>query len=120
MTRKLTSSIVLLPFCLGQWALAGNVAFRPAQSYTVGTNPSAVAVADFNSDGKMDLAVMNVGDPAANDSGSVSILLGNGDGTFQSANNITAGKNPRAMAIGDFNGDHKVDVAVINDDLGGA
>jgi hypothetical protein len=62
--------------------------FQTAQSYPVGTNPRAVAVGDFDRDGKMDLAVVNFGDPSVNDNGSVSILLGNGDGTYQAGNNV--------------------------------
>jgi hypothetical protein len=64
----------------------------------------------------MDLAVVNVGDPSVNDKGSVSILLGNGDGTFQPANNVVAGTNPSSIAVGDFNGDGRVDIVTVNSD----
>jgi len=46
--------------------------------------------------------------------GAVSILLGNGDGTFQSAVNSAAGKNPAAIAVADLNSDSHLDVAVAN------
>jgi hypothetical protein len=65
-----------------------------------------VAVADFNGDGKPDLAVTTVL--------SVSVLLGNGDGTFQAGVNYTAGPTPASVAVGDFNGDGKPDLAVPN------
>src|SRR6478672_12940290 len=72
------------------------VSFKQGQTYPVGTNPQAVVITDFNMDGRVDLAVTNFGDPSVNDNGSVSILLGNGDGTFQPATNVIAGTNPIA------------------------
>jgi FG-GAP-like repeat len=69
-----------------------------------------VAVGDFNGDGKLDLAVAN------NGSNNVSVLLGNGDGTFQPALNFTVGSNPSSVAVADFNGDGKPDLAVANND----
>jgi hypothetical protein len=65
-------------------------------------------VADFNGDGFPDVAVANGG------SGTVSILLGNGDGTFQGAQNYGAGPSPASIATGDFNGDGFPDLAVAN------
>jgi uncharacterized repeat protein (TIGR01451 family) len=103
----------LLGACLilsGVTALSGRTAatdFAAAKSYTVGTGPNTVATADFNGDGKADLAVANRG------SGNVSVLLGNGDGTFQSAVNYDAGiAAPEEIFVGDFNGDGKWDVLV--------
>ena len=78
-----------------------------------------MAVADFNGDGKPDLAVVNAGNGDL-DGGNVSILLGNGDGTFQPANNIAAGKSPVSIAVGDFNGDDRPDLAVGNTGDGGS
>jgi uncharacterized repeat protein (TIGR01451 family) len=79
--------------------------FAAARSYPVGTSPAGIAVGDFNGDGKADIAVANTG------SSNVSILLGNGDGTFQPAVNFSAGNSPSAIAVGDFNGDGKLDLA---------
>ena len=80
--------------------------FASSQSYPVGTNPSGIAIGDFNGDGKPDIAVVNSG------SNNVSILLGNGDGTFQAAKNFDVGNSMTSIAVGDFNGDGKLDVVV--------
>jgi uncharacterized repeat protein (TIGR01451 family) len=82
------------------------VDFAAAVNYPVGANPTGVVVGDFNGDGKLDIAVANSVD------GSVSILLGNGDGTFKAATVFTAGNGPASIAIGDFNNDGKLDLAV--------
>ncbi len=80
--------------------------FQPALNYGAGVGPSAVAKGDFNSDGKMDLVV-------ANQTGNnVSVLTGNGDGSFSTPINYAAGNGPRAVVTGDFNGDGKLDIAV--------
>jgi hypothetical protein len=98
---------------VGPLAIA-QVIFSDPASYPVGTSPTAIAVADFNGDGKPDLAVANSGDPNTNDDGNVSILLGKGDGTFQGSISFNAGKNPWSIAVGDFNHDGKTDLAVLD------
>jgi len=71
-------------------ATSAGVEFASPVSYPVGTSPAGVVVADFNGDGKLDIAVANSG------SANVSILLGNGDGTFQAAVNFDAGMSNSA------------------------
>lgn len=79
--------------------------FAPAVNYPVGGNPSSVAVADLNNDAKPDLAVANsVGN-------NVSILIGNGDGTFGAKTDFDIAANVYAIVIADFNGDTKPDLA---------
>ena len=87
----------------------GDGSFRAPVSYPTGASPYAVVVADFNGDGKPDLAVANFG------SNTASILMGNGDGTFAAAVNYATGTGPDELAVGDFNGDGKLDLAVVND-----
>ena len=72
-----------------------------------GGNPQSTATADFNRDGKLDVAAANYG------TGVVSILLGNGDGTFQSSNDYAAGANAQIPIVADFNGDGKLDLAIV-------
>lgn len=113
MRRNLIFLVAAVLLTLTELAAAGNIAFKQAQNYPVGTNPVWVVAGDFNNDGKRDLAVINVGDASASDPGGVSILLGNGDGTFQAANNIAIGKNCTSAVAGDFDGDGNEDLALV-------
>src|SRR5205807_2033800 len=79
-----------------------------ATNFGAGTAPRSLAVGDFNGDGKQDLAVAN------QNSNNMSVLLGNGAGSFSAATNFGVGSSPRSMAVGDFNGDGKQDLAVSN------
>ena len=113
---RFLGATLLLMFLLSHSATSATIGFMPPVNYPVGTNPGAVAVGDFNGDGKTDLAVVNNGNASTGDDGNVSILLGNGDGTFQAAVNFAAGKNPSSIAVGDFNGDGRVDLVTANSD----
>jgi hypothetical protein len=95
----------------------GDGTFRARTEYPAGTDPIAVTLGDFNSDGIMDLAVTVAVDHA------VSILLGKGDGTFQTTARYGSGASPYvygtpasplAAVAADFNGDGKPDLAVTN------
>src|SRR5712692_2560768 len=83
-----------------------SVSFVARRDFGAGSFPSSVAAGDFNGDGILDLAVANYA------SRNVSLLLGNGDGTFQAAQNFDAGSGPTSVAAGDFNGDGILDLAV--------
>jgi hypothetical protein len=84
------------------------LSFSPAVNYAAGASPQAVVTADFNGDGRLDLAVAN---PSTD---SVNVLLGNGNGTFQASKSSAAGDNPISIAVGDFDGDGKLDVTAAN------
>lgn len=88
----------------------GDGNFQPPLTIAVGHAPDAIVAGDFNNDGKLDLAVAN------HDDNNVTLLLGNGDGTFTEAygSPILVGKAPSAIAAADFNGDGKLDLAVVN------
>jgi hypothetical protein len=92
----------------------GDGTFQPAQVLDTGAlYASSVAVADVNSDGKLDLVVTNLCTAAEDCSGLVAILLGNGDGTFQAAQNYSSGGwSAASVAVGDVNGDGKPDVLI--------
>ena len=81
--------------------------FQPI-TLSTGTEPGAIVAGDFNGDGRTDLAVANTG------SDDVSVLLGNGDGTFQNQVPYATGFEPSAIVAGDFTGDGRTDLAVAN------
>jgi VCBS repeat protein/FG-GAP repeat protein len=115
--NRVPKAVTVLIALLSVTKTYGAAQFAPAKNYPVGTNPKAVVIADFNGDRKLDIAVANSGDPAVGDAGNVSILLGNGDGTFQPAHDVTAGKNPWSISVGDFNGDGYLDLVVANNGM---
>jgi hypothetical protein len=87
--------------------------FTSGSAAPAGEDPVAVAVGDFNNDGNLDVVVANGGSSGS----TVSILLGNGDGTFQSATHYsTGGTSPSAVKVADFNQDGKPDIVVTNAD----
>jgi len=75
--------------------------------YATDLTPQDVAAADFNGDGKVDLAV-------ATGNNSVSVLLGVGDGTFPTHVEYPVPGHPSAIVTGDFNGDGKLDIATVD------
>lgn len=88
----------------------GGFAIAPTSPIPVGNKPWGIIAGDFNDDGKLDLAVANYGD------NTVTLLLGNGDGTFTPASGspYEVGSGPSAIAAADFNGDGRLDLVVTN------
>jgi hypothetical protein len=83
-------------------------------SPTSEANPWSVAKGDLNNDGKLDLVA-----PISSPTKSVNALLGNGDGSFQTAKVSTAGDDPEYAAVADLDGDGKLDLVVTNWGAGG-
>jgi hypothetical protein len=97
----------------------GNGTFANGATYATGVTPIYVASADLNNDGILDLAVADSGTVVTGNNSvinSVSVFLGNGDGTFGTAASprvdYAAGTNPTSIAIADFNTDGVPDMAV--------
>ncbi len=103
---------------LGNGGLAGQInpdgtvnnlpIFQSPLIYAVGSRPAGIVTGDFNADGKPDIAVANTGD------GTVSVLYGKGDGTFQPAVTLIVGNAPVGIAAGDIDGDGNLDLVVAN------
>jgi hypothetical protein len=105
----------------------GNGTFQPAVTYGWGGGsgtswgPNSLAVADLNGDHKLDLVVATGNSNYPNGSGTVAVLLGKGDGTFQPAVDYDSGGGldsyASTLALADLNGDGKPDIAVHNHNL---
>lgn len=85
-----------------------SLTYLPRVTYTVGSRPAEARIADLSGDGKPDLVVENYS------SNTVSVLLGNGDGTLAPKVDYATAAGPWSMAIGDVNGDGKTDVVTGN------
>ncbi|RVU18718.1 FG-GAP-like repeat-containing protein [Methylobacterium oryzihabitans] len=88
------------------------IRFFEAGPVTTGYSPYSVTMADVNGDGRQDLLVANY------NSGTVSVRLGRGDGTFTSATDVPTGSNPRSVTAADVNGDGRQDILVANNSSG--
>ena len=108
--------------------------FQTATTITVGNRPNSIVASDFNDDGRIDIATSNGdlvrldGNTAADcpldgglngtgftsGSSDVSVLLGNGDGTFAAATSLSVGNGPRSMSVKDLNGDGTADLLTAN------
>jgi hypothetical protein len=94
----------------------GDGSFQAAVSHAAGSSPSSVAVGDFNGDGILDLAVTD--SAVSGGSPGVTVLRGNGDGSFQFAGSYSAGISPGSVAVGDFRGNGIADLVVADSNLG--
>jgi hypothetical protein len=109
--RSLLLNSCLIPFFLfvgWGWpsSHAQNIIFTPTASIHVGKAPQSIVTGDFNGDALLDLATVN------STSDDVTILLGNGNGTFQAPVSFGIGKIPMSVATADVNGDARLDLVV--------
>jgi hypothetical protein len=91
----------------------GNGTFQKGITYPTGSQPATIAVGDFNGDGILDVATSNLEDLSAT-SGSISILLGNGDGTLTRNIDYPTSFAPQSLVVSDFNRDGRLDLATAN------
>ena len=112
MVTRLQKDIFILFFFAVQ-SLFAQISFSPKADFTTAEGPISLAVADFNDDGKLDIAVVNY------KSNTVLIFLNttapdSATLSFSSKTELRTGENPMSVSIGDFNGDGKPDIAVAN------
>ena len=88
--------------------------FGAKTDFATGPGPGSLAIGDLNGDGLLDLAATNF------NRGTVSVLLGNGDGTFGAHTDYATGLRPQSLAIGDLNGDGRPDLAMLTGLYGSA
>jgi hypothetical protein len=92
----------------------GDGTFRAKTDYATGTGsfPYSVAAADLNNDGNLDLVTAN--DNPVGNGGTISVLMGNGDGTFKDKSDIATANVPYSVIIADLNGDGNMDMVTTN------
>src|SRR5215469_13773812 len=106
---KVDRIIPLAIAVLGTVVLAHGVGFKVVGTLAVDASPESVALADLNRDGKLDLVVVSL-----DSNQTVSVFLGNGDGTFQPQARYAVGSFPYGLAVADVNLDGILDLIVGN------
>ena len=110
------SAVSLQPGNISVMLGRGDGTFAAAVTYPAGKMATGVAIGDLNGDGKPDLAVADY----AAGAGDVAVLLGNGDGTFQTAVKYPAVNGADSVVMADFNGDGNLDLGVVSNSAGGS
>src|SRR3954464_9923855 len=93
--------------------LSGGILLEGARSYGTGTGAFGGVTADFNNDGRADIATGN------RNANTVSVLRNNGDGTFSKNVDYPTGTSPQSVAAGDFNGDGWIDLVTSGNSIAG-
>jgi hypothetical protein len=105
-----TFSINTVSVLLGK----GDGHFQNPKTLTPGKEPDAAAVGDLNGDGNLDIVVTNEQGNGTPGSGTLSVFLGNGNGTFHKAKTYDQSAGVDDVTLGDFNGDGKLDLIAAN------
>src|SRR5215510_7252843 len=116
-TRRCLSFVLYitsLSLLMGSASAQVSNLFFEAPSGNTAPGPDKMTLADFNHDGRLDIATANFCSVRDCDLGTLSILLGNGDGTFKKHVDYGVGPTPEAIVAGDFNGDGNPDLAVLS------
>ena len=92
----------------------GDGSFAPQITTEVGEYSKALASGDFNNDAIPDLVIANTGLDDASSGSTITVLLGDGNGTFSTPTVYEVGAGPKSVAVGDFNGDNNSDIVVAN------
>ena len=88
----------------------GDGTLQTQRRFDTDNNPSSIAIADLDADGRLDIATCNSGDDPDFDSNTITVLLGNGDGTYRARSDLNVGENPSSLAIGDLDGNGWLDM----------
>jgi hypothetical protein len=94
----------------------GDGTFQAPATIAAGNFPNAVAAADVNTDGHLDIVTTGGGGSVGPYGSCISVILGNGNGTFQTQMSYATYADPTAITLADFNGDHNLDAAVLTND----
>lgn len=101
--------IILTTFFAFLFKANSQICFTPATNYTAENEPLSITNSDFNNDGNIDLAIVNSNGCGI---GKISVLLANGQGTYNQSVSYNVTECPSYLVSGDFNNDGKVDLVV--------
>lgn len=115
--KPFPANCVFTPGSLTIFEGSGTGTFTMLSDTPLGTGPTASTTADFDGDGTLDVAVTNANPPLGSCPiipGTVTVLRGNGDGSFTKQRDLTVGRVPLWIQASDFNRDGRIDLAVVN------
>ena len=111
-SKQIPHWVVFPAMLVGMTAAAAPVNFLVAPEAETGLAPQRVAAGDVNGDGLIDVVTADIDLQEEGQPGHVSVLINNGNRTFAAPVRYPVGESPRAVELGDFNGDGYLDIAV--------